>query len=1193
MAISFNGKKRIRKSFGRIPEIAQMPNLIEVQRASDDHFLQMGVAPEDRVVVGLQEVFKGVFPIRDFSERAQLDFVRYELETPKYDVEECQQRGMNFAAPLKVTLLLLVWDVDEDTGARTIRDIKEQDVYMGDMPLMTRNGTFIINGTERVIVSQMHRSPGVFFDHDKGKTHSSGKYLFAARVIPYRGSWLDFEFDAKDHVYVRIDRRRKLPATTLLLALDDAATAEKRAVRLAEGGKPLQPGEAVGMSKEEILSAFYGKIIYRRGALGWTAPFDPDQYKGKLTHDRIDAATGEVKLAAGERMTPRVARRLQEAGLTEVLAPEVELVDHYFAEDLINIETGEVYFEAGDEITETALAQVAQAGIDELPVLDIDLVNRGPESKGPYIRATLAIDKNATREDALIDIYRVMRPGEPPTLETAERLFNGLFFDTERYDLSAVGRVKMNSRLTLETDDTVRALRKEDILAILKVLVDLKDGRGEIDDIDHLGNRRVRSVGELMENQYRVGLLRMERAIRERMSSVEIDTVMPHDLINAKPAAAAVREFFGPSQLSQFMDQTNPLSEITHKRRLSALGPGGLTRERAGFEVRDVHPTHYGRVCPIETPEGPNIGLINSLATYARVNKYGFVETPYRKVKDGRVTDEGIYLSAMEEGRYTVAQANSTIDAKGRFTDDLVVVRHAGDVQLIPPDKVDFMDVSPKQLVSVAAALIPFLENDDANRALMGSNMQRQAVPLVRSDAPLVGTGMEAIVARDSGAAIAARRAGIIDQIDATRIVIRATEETSAAASGVDIYRLMKYQRSNQSTCINQRPLVKVGDQVTKGDIIADGPSTDLGELALGRNVLVAFMPWNGYNFENSILITERIVKDDVFTSIHIEEFEVMARDTKLGPEEITRDIPNVSEEALKNLDEAGIVYIGAEVRAGDILVGKITPKGESPMTPEEKLLRAIFGEKASDVRDTSLRVPPGVQGTIVEVRVFNRHGVDKDERALAIEREEIERLAKDRDDEQAILDRNVYGRLAELLEGRPGIAGPKGFKKDPKITRAVLDEYPRSQWWSFASPNDKVMAEIEAIRKQYDESKKRLEQRFLDKVEKLQRGDELPPGVMKMVKVFVAVKRKIQPGDKMAGRHGNKGVVSKIVPIEDMPFLADGTQVDIVLNPLGVPSRMNVGQILETHLGWACAGLGIKIGNAVDLYHGKRDPKA
>jgi DNA-directed RNA polymerase subunit beta len=852
----------------------------------------------------------------------------------------------------------------------------------------------------------------------------------------------------------------------------------------------------------------------------------------------------------------------------------------YLAEDLVNPKTGEIYAEAGEEITEKSMKALNEHGYKELPLLDIDHVN-----VGPYIRNTLSADKNMTREDALFDIYRVMRPGEPPTLDSAQNMFQSLFFDSERYDLSAVGRVKMNMRLDLDAPDTYRTLRKEDILAVIKTLVDLRDGKGEIDDIDHLGNRRVRSVGELMENQYRIGLLRMERAIKERMSSVDIDTVMPQDLINAKPAAAAVREFFGSSQLSQFMDQTNPLSEITHKRRLSALGPGGLTRERAGFEVRDVHPTHYGRICPIETPEGPNIGLINSLATFARVNKYGFVETPYRKVKDGRVTDEVVYLSAMEEGRYHVAQANLPLDNRGRFTEDLVVCRHAGEVLPVTPDKVDFMDVSPKQLVSVAAALIPFLENDDANRALMGSNMQRQAVPLVRAEAPFVGTGMEGVVARDSGAAIAARRSGVVDQIDATRVVIRATEDLDPTKSGVDIYRLMKYQRSNQSTCINQRPLVKVGDIVRKGDIIADGPSTDLGELALGRNVLVAFMPWNGYNFEDSILLSERIVKEDVFTSIHIEEFEVMARDTKLGPEEITRDIPNVSEEALKNLDEAGIVYIGAEVRAGDILVGKITPKGESPMTPEEKLLRAIFGEKASDVRDTSLRVPPGVQGTIVEVRVFNRHGVDKDERALAIEREEIERLAKDRDDEQAILDRNVYGRLADLLENRQGIAGPKGFKKDTKITRSVLEEYPKSQWWLFASPNDKLMAEIEAMRKQYDESKKGLEQRFLDKVEKLQRGDELPPGVMKMVKVFVAVKRKIQPGDKMAGRHGNKGVVSKIVPIEDMPFLEDGTHADIVLNPLGVPSRMNVGQILETHLGWACAGLGRRIGQAVDAY--------
>lgn len=1159
---TFTGRKRVRKFFGHIKEVAEMPNLIEVQKASYDQFLMVDEPQGGRADEGLQAVFRSVFPISDFSGTSMLEFVRYEFEQPKYDVDECRQRGMTFAAPLKVTLRLIVFDIDEETGAKSVKDIKEQDVYMGDIPLMTMNGTFIVNGTERVIVSQMHRSPGVFFDHDKGKTHSSGKLLFAARVIPYRGSWLDIEFDAKDIVYARIDRRRKIPVTSLMFAL--------------------------GLDGEAILSTFYKKILYKRTKEGWRVPFDANRFRGYSTvNDLIDADTGKVVLEAGKKLTVRAARQLQEKGLKALRMADEELVGNYVAEDLVNPKTGEIHAEAGEEITDKLMKALNEQAYKELPLLDIDHVN-----VGPYIRNTLSADKNMTREDALFDIYRVMRPGEPPTLESAQAMFQSLFFDAERYDLSAVGRVKMNMRLDLDAPDTQRTLRKEDILSVIKTLVDLRDGKGEIDDIDHLGNRRVRSVGELMENQYRIGLLRMERAIKERMSSVDIDTVMPQDLINAKPAAAAVREFFGSSQLSQFMDQTNPLSEITHKRRLSALGPGGLTRERAGFEVRDVHPTHYGRICPIETPEGPNIGLINSLATFARVNKYGFVETPYRKVKDGRVTDEVVYLSAMEEGRYTVAQANVPLDPKGRFTEDLVVCRHAGEVLPVTPDKVDYMDVSPKQLVSVAAALIPFLENDDANRALMGSNMQRQAVPLVRAEAPFVGTGMEGVVARDSGAAIAARRSGVIDQIDATRVVIRATEDLDPTKSGVDIYRLMKYQRSNQSTCINQRPLVKVGDIVKKGDIIADGPSTDLGELALGRNVLVAFMPWNGYNFEDSILLSERIVKEDVFTSIHIEEFEVMARDTKLGPEEITRDIPNVSEEALKNLDEAGIVYIGAEVRAGDILVGKITPKGESPMTPEEKLLRAIFGEKASDVRDTSLRVPPGVQGTIVEVRVFNRHGVDKDERALAIEREEIERLAKDRDDEQAILDRNVYNRLAELLEGRQGIAGPKGFKKDTKITRAVLEEYPKSQWWLFASPNDKLMAEIEAMRKQYDESKKGLEQRFLDKVEKLQRGDELPPGVMKMVKVFVAVKRKIQPGDKMAGRHGNKGVVSKIVPIEDMPFLEDGTHADIVLNPLGVPSRMNVGQILETHLGWACAGLGKRIGQTVDAYLSKQDIK-
>ncbi|GAA0577828.1 DNA-directed RNA polymerase subunit beta [Caenispirillum bisanense] len=1178
MAKSFTGRKRVRKDFGRIPSVAPMPNLIEVQKSSYDSFLESGV--NGRTVSGLEEVFRSVFPIKDFAGKGELEFVRYELEEPKYDVEECQQRGMTFAAPLKVTLRLVVWDVDEDTGARSIRDIKEQDVYMGDMPLMTDKGTFIINGTERVIVSQMHRSPGVFFDHDKGKTHSSGKYLFAARVIPYRGSWLDFEFDAKDLVYVRIDRRRKLPVTTLLYALDSVATELLRKKRKEEG-KSVDPIEVKGMTPEDVLSYFYGTIVFSRDAQGWKTEFVADRMRGvKLVSDLIDATTGEVKMEAGQKITARAARKLADEGLSEIRVAIEDLVGRYAAEDVIDPTTGEIFVEAGDEITEGILENLARGGIDELPTLHIDHIN-----VGPYIRNTLMVDKNTCREEALIDIYRVMRPGEPPTLETAEALFRGLFFDSERYDLSAVGRVKMNSRLGFTLDeapDTQRTLRKDDILRIVKQLVELKDGRGEIDDIDHLGNRRVRSVGELMENQYRVGLLRMERAIRERMSSVDIDTVMPHDLINAKPAAAAVREFFGSSQLSQFMDQTNPLSEITHKRRLSALGPGGLTRERAGFEVRDVHPTHYGRICPIETPEGPNIGLINSLATFARVNQYGFIESPYRKVVGGQVTDEVIYMSAMEEGRYTIAQANAELDADNRFVGDLISCRKAGDFVMVAPDQIDFVDVSPKQLVSVAAALIPFLENDDANRALMGSNMQRQAVPLLKAEAPFVGTGMEKAVARDSGATIVARRAGLVQQVDATRVVIRATEDVLSTESGVDIYRLAKFQRSNQSTCMTQRPLVKVGDVVAKGDIIADGPSTDLGELALGRNVLVAFMPWNGYNFEDSILISERIVRDDVFTSIHIEEFEVMARDTKLGQEEITRDIPNVGEDALKNLDEAGIVYIGAEVKAGDILVGKVTPKGESPVTPEEKLLRAIFGEKASDVRDTSLRLPPGVQGTIVDVRVFNRRGVEKDERTLAIDRSEIERLAKDRDDERKILEGSFSSRLKEMLLGQVAVSGPKGSRTG-KIDEALLAEFTPGQWRQFAVEDDAVMSEIEDLKKAFEESITALQKRFESKVEKLERGDELPPGVLKMVKVFVAVKRKLQPGDKMAGRHGNKGVISRIVPIEDMPYLEDGTQVDIVLNPLGVPSRMNVGQILETHLGWACRGLGHQVREVLD----------
>ncbi|MDZ7905651.1 MAG: DNA-directed RNA polymerase subunit beta [Cypionkella sp.] len=1172
MAQAYIGQKRIRRYFGKIREVLEMPNLIEVQKSSYDLFLRSGDSDKPLDGEGLQGTFQSVFPIKDFNETAVLEFVKYELEKPKYDVDECQQRDMTYAAPLKVTLRLIVFDVDETTGARSVKDIKEQEVFMGEMPLMTQNGTFVVNGTERVIVSQMHRSPGVFFDHDRGKTHSSGKLLFACRIIPYRGSWLDFEFDAKDLVFARIDRRRKLPVTTLLYAM--------------------------GMDQEGIMDAYYETISFRHEKnKGWVTKFFPERVRGtRPSYDIVDAATGEVICKAGDKMTPRMANELIKAGkVTELLVPFDHILGRYVAKDIINEETGEIWVEAGDELTLEydrdgavkggSLKVLLDQGITDIPVLDIDNVN-----VGPYIRNTLAADKNMGRDTALMDIYRVMRPGEPPTVEAASQMFDTMFFDSERYDLSAVGRVKMNMRLDLDRPDTQRTLDRADIVACIKALTELRDGKGEIDDIDHLGNRRVRSVGELMENQYRVGLLRMERAIKERMSSVEIDTIMPQDLINAKPAAAAVREFFGSSQLSQFMDQTNPLSEVTHKRRLSALGPGGLTRERAGFEVRDVHPTHYGRMCPIETPEGQNIGLINSLATFARVNKYGFIETPYRKVIDNKVTDEVVYMSATEEMRHTVAQANAAQDGEGRFTDDLISSRKAGEFMLNVPEAIDLIDVSPKQLVSVAASLIPFLENDDANRALMGSNMQRQAVPLLQADAPFVGTGIEAVVARDSGAAIMARRAGIIDQVDASRIVVRATEMLEPGEPGVDIYRLRKFKRSNQSSCINQRPLVKVGDTVLRGEVVADGPCTDLGELALGRNVIVAFMPWNGYNYEDSILISERILKDDVFTSIHIEEYEVAARDTKLGPEEITRDIPNVGEEALRNLDEAGIVYIGADVIPGDILVGKITPKGESPMTPEEKLLRAIFGEKASDVRDTSLRLPPGAFGTIVEVRVFNRHGVDKDERALQIEREEVERLARDRDDELTILERNIYSRLKALIMGKVAVKGPKGVKAGAKIDDELLGTLSRGQYWQLALENENDAKDVEALHDQFEAQKRALDNRFDDKVEKVRRGDDLPPGVMKMVKVFVAVKRKLQPGDKMAGRHGNKGVVSKVVPVEDMPFLADGTAVDIVLNPLGVPSRMNVGQILETHMGWAARGLGLKIDEALREYRASGD---
>ncbi|WP_114521452.1 DNA-directed RNA polymerase subunit beta [Altererythrobacter sp. ZODW24] len=1150
-----SAKKRIRKIFGDIHEVVEMPNLIEVQRESYEQFLRSD--KETGYVSGLEKTLRSVFPVRDFAGSAELDFVHYELEDPKYDIQECKQRGITYAAPMKVTLRLIVFEVDQDTETRSVLDIKEQDVYMGDMPLMTHNGTFVINGTERVIVSQMHRSPGVLFDHDRGKTHSSGKLLFAARVIPYRGSWLDFEFDAKDIVNVRIDRKRKMPVTALLYAL--------------------------GLDSEGILSEFYDTVVWERVSgkkgEGWKLPYDPATWRGqKPAFALVDAKTGEEIFAANQKITPRGANKAAKDGLKDLLIPTEEIIGRYSALDVIDEKTGRIYIEAGEEVTVENIEVLETAGLDRLELLDIDEVNTGP-----WIRNTLAVDKAENRDEGLEAIYKVMRPGEPPTKETAEALFEGLFFDGDRYDLSAVGRVKLNMRLELDAEDTVTTLRKEDILAVVKELVGLKDGKGDVDDIDNLGNRRVRSVGELLENQYRVGLLRMERAVKERMSSVDVSTVMPNDLINAKPAVAAVREFFGSSQLSQFMDQTNPLSEVTHKRRVSALGPGGLTRERAGFEVRDVHPTHYGRICPIETPEGPNIGLINSLASFSRVNKYGFIETPYRMVKDGKVSGDVKYLSAMEEQKHTVAQASAELTDKGVFVEDLVSARENGEFVMTQNENVTLMDVSPKQLVSVAASLIPFLENDDANRALMGSNMQRQAVPLVKAEAPFVGTGMEETVARDSGAAISAQRAGVVDQVDATRIVIRASGEIEAGRSGVDIYTLQKFQRSNQNTCINQRPLCKVGDLVEVGDILADGPSTDLGELALGRNSLVAFMPWNGYNYEDSILISERIVKDDVFTSIHIDEFEVMARDTKLGPEDITRDIPNVGEEALRNLDEAGIVYIGAEVHPGDILAGKITPKGESPMTPEEKLLRAIFGEKASDVRDTSLRLPPGVAGTVVEVRVFNRHGIEVDDRTRAIQNEEIERLRKDSADERAILNRATYNRLADMLPGHTVSAAPKGVKKGAKIDLELLDTVEKHEWFKIAVADDKMQTQLEAVKFQYDEAIKIIDDKFEDRKDKLERGDELAPGVLKMVKVFVAVKRKLQPGDKMAGRHGNKGVISRILPAEDMPFLEDGTPVDIVLNPLGVPSRMNVGQIFETHLGMAARGLGQQVTAALE----------
>lgn len=1146
--LSFTNRKRIRRNFGRILQVTSIPDLIEIQKNSYKDFLQADVQFDKRKNTGLQEVFTSIFPIEDNNKSSTIEFV-------KYDFSEPALKSGNYSASLKVTLRLIVWDNDEDTGSREIKGIKEQEVYLGDIPFMTDKGSFVVNGTERVIVSQMHRSPGVFFDHDKGKSHSSGKFLYSARVIPYRGSWLDFEFDAKEIINFRIDRKRKLYSSTLLRAL--------------------------GMSTQEILSTYYDNWIYTKKHNNWVTEFIPEVMKGvKLKYDLVNAENNEILVKEGTKITPRLARKLVEQGLKQCIIEDDQLIGRFIAEDIVDKETGEIVLEAGDELTKEKVVQINTLGFKEIKILAIDNVK-----VGGYIRDTMYLDKNKTKEEALIDIYKVIRPGEPPTVEAAQALFDSLYFQKERYDTSVVGRVKLNARLGLNVDEESGILTKEDIVEILRKLCQIKDGQGEIDDIDHLGNRRVRSVGELLENQFRIGLVRVERAILERLSSVDVDTVMPHDLVNSKLLVSVIREFFTTSQLSQFMDQTNPLSEITHKRRLSALGPGGLTRDRASFEVRDVHPTHYGRICPVETPEGQNIGLINSLSTFARVNKYGFIESPYRKVENGVIKDDVIYLSAIEEGKYIIAQADAEIDKNGKFTSDLVSCRSNGDFIMSTPDKIDYVDVSPMQLVSVAASLIPFLENDDANRALMGSNMQRQAVPLLRSEAPFVGTGIESIVARDSGATIVAKQDGLVEQVDSKRIVVRSIGADGEDGLGVEIYNLQKYQRSNHNTCINQNPLVKVGDKVSRGDIIGDGPSTELGELALGRNLLVAFMPWNGFNFEDSILISEKLVMDDILTSIHIEEFEVVARDTRLGPEEITRDIPNVGEENLRHLDEVGIVHIGAEVRSGDILVGKVTPKSESPMTPEEKLLRAIFGEKAADVRDSSLHVPPGVQGTVVDVQVFTRRGVEKDQRALSIEREEIARFDKDKKDQLTIIEKVLYEKVKNLLVGQKVVSGVKTLKPGTTLTAEILEDYTKGQWWQIVVDNEKIMSEISTIKSKLDAKRYELEKHFNAQVDRLQSGDDLPQGALKVVKVFIAMKHKLQPGDKMAGRHGNKGVISRIMPIEDMPYLEDGQVVDIVLNPLGVPSRMNVGQILETHLGWASAKLGEKINNMMNQY--------
>ena len=1152
MQYSFTEKKRVRKDFGKRPQILEVPFMLQVQLASFRQFLQEDAAPEDRADVGLHGAFNTVFPIESYSGNVILEYVSYRLGTPVFDVKECQMRGLTYAAPLRVTVRLVIYDKDAPASQKKVKDVKEQEVYMGELPLMTDTGTFVINGTERVIVSQLHRSPGVFFDHDKGKTHSSGKLLYSARIIPYRGSWLDMEFDPKDCLFVRIDRRRKLPATILLRAL--------------------------GYETQEILSMFFDTHKIKLTKKGYELALTPEHLRGEIAAFDIEVK-GEVLVEAGRRITMRHVRQLEAAKLKTLVVPEEYFLGKVIAHDIVDEETGELVFHANEELTEDNIDKLPESGIKEFEILYTNEIDRGP-----YISQTLAIDSTTTELEAQVEIYRMMRPGEPPTKEAAQSLFNNLFFSEDRYDLSPVGRMKFNRRLGRDETTGSGTLSKEDILDVMRVLIDIRNGDGMVDDIDHLGNRRIRCVGEMAENVFRVGLVRVERAVKERLTLAESEGLMPQEMINAKPVAAAIKEFFGSSQLSQFMDQNNPLSEVTHKRRISALGPGGLTRERAGFEVRDVHPTHYGRLCPIETPEGPNIGLINSLAIYAQTNDYGFLETPYRKVVKGKATKDIEYLSAIEESQYVIAQANATLDEKGYLKDELVSCRHLNEFALSTPDKVEYMDVSPKQIVSVASSLIPFLEHDDANRARMGSNMQRQAVPTLRADKPLVGTGIERAVAIDSGAAVVAKRGGIVDTVDAGRIVVRVNDaETQAGEAGVDIYSLTKYTRSNQNTCINQRPLVNPGDVIARGDVLADGPSTDMGELALGQNMLVAFMPWNGYNFEDSILISERVVEEDRFTTIHIEELSCVARDTKLGAEEITADIPNVSESLLAKLDDSGIVYVGAEVKPGDILVGKVTPKGETQLTPEEKLLRAIFGEKASDVKDTSLRVPSGMEGTVIDVRVFTRDGVEKDRRALQIEESEIEQVKKDLQDQLRIYEEDIYSRVERLITNKVSEGGPEGLTAGDKVTESYLRDLSRERWFEIRMRDESINSNLEQLSQSISEQREAFDRRLAEQKEKITAGDDLAPGVLKMVKVYLAVKRRMQPGDKMAGRHGNKGVVSMIVPVEDMPHKPDGTPVDIVLNPLGVPSRMNVGQVLEVHLGMAAKGLGLKIKGMLD----------